>query len=835
MKRRVATTVATYGLLCAAGGVSFLLPDSLTVPASQADPPPSSYDLTGILRDFRKTHADFNASASGGPGHYAGNVNTWLPGYQRPLFVAGGYKVATEWRDSSARPIAPNLANVVGGAGQAPTLGIRVADKIDVKDESIIDSFNTNRGRYGVAGNYGSAAYVSTNSIAKDKIKVDDKCALYGDAFCGPTGAPGTVIGGKGLITGDKAALATAHTMPDIALPEDLGANLGDVTIVGPAPAAWTGDTNPDDDIDVDVMQFDDLVITDNAILNVTGDLRVMCQTLKVDKKAQIILAPSANLTFYVIKNADLKISDEALVNVGSDDVDTGIVTINYLGNKEVKVEKKAHVYATIVAPAGDLKLNEEAHVYGAFVGQKLTLDKKSWFHVDSANGDMGVYNPAILVRDKIEIDDKCVVDSFDSNVGPYDGPPPGGGTNWGSDALVQTNAVKNDMVKIKNNSKLNGDVLVGAGASPSSVIKLESGGQITGSRSTLAEPLPIPVVAPPPMGPSVGDVTYEDVTATLSTDLHCKKLKIEKAILEISGNVTIRCDDRFDMKDRAEIVLLPNSTLTLYVSKDSKIEDRCKINMNTGNPQLVSFRRISMGKRAKIEIKKDSEVCAWIQGAKTELKLEDKAAVFGNFMGEKVTMKKSSKLHVDMAYLITCIDVADAAGTAGAPSSGGITSEATFDEWFKDTVGVNQSRPHTITLTDVGSGVYVYDESAFHPIDDELIGNEGELHNHHLTYAIKAMFTYDECAGQFIEFTGGDGAWLYINRHLVIDLGGVQSGTSQIIELDRLGLADGADLEMHLFYAQRRSVAASTGFKLRTNLHLSTESVLPTSLASFD
>ena len=50
-------------------------------------------------------------------------------------------------------------------------------------------------------------------------------------------------------------------------------------------------------------------------------------------------------------------------------------------------------------------------------------------------------------------------------------------------------------------------------------------------------------------------------------------------------------------------------------------------------------------------------------------------------------------------------------------------------------------------------------------------------------------------------------------------DLGGVQALTPQRIDLDRVGLADGATYRVRLFYAQRQNVISS--FRFRTNVVL--------------
>ena len=72
----------------------------LAVSAAHADPP-DSIKLTGVLRDFRASHPDFDVA---GTGHCAGNVDLLLGGNGRPAFTDNGYEVLTQWRNAGGRP-----------------------------------------------------------------------------------------------------------------------------------------------------------------------------------------------------------------------------------------------------------------------------------------------------------------------------------------------------------------------------------------------------------------------------------------------------------------------------------------------------------------------------------------------------------------------------------------------------------------------------------------------------------------------------------------------------------------------------------------------------------
>ena len=53
----------------------------------------------------------------------------------------------------------------------------------------------------------------------------------------------------------------------------------------------------------------------------------------------------------------------------------------------------------------------------------------------------------------------------------------------------------------------------------------------------------------------------------------------------------------------------------------------------------------------------------------------------------------------------------------------------------------------------------------------------------------------------------------------MVIDLGGIEPGTEQVIELDRLNLVDGETYDFHMFHAHRHG--GTPKLHLRTNVVL--------------
>jgi fibro-slime domain-containing protein len=185
-----------------------------------------------------------------------------------------------------------------------------------------------------------------------------------------------------------------------------------------------------------------------------------------------------------------------------------------------------------------------------------------------------------------------------------------------------------------------------------------------------------------------------------------------------------------------------------------------------------------------------------------------------------------------------------DTAGTTGASNSGGIQDNESFNLWYRDDPRVNRSKLLEITLNRAPDGSYVFDSDVdaqsaerggFFPIDHQLFGNSGGSgpdHNYHFTFELQTEFTYEADGAQVFTFRGDDDVWVYINRELVIDLGGVHSALEQTVDLNRLGLEDGEDYELSFFFAERHRTASN--FRMTTNLKLRNIE-LPTVTAAYD
>jgi fibro-slime domain-containing protein len=127
------------------------------------------------------------------------------------------------------------------------------------------------------------------------------------------------------------------------------------------------------------------------------------------------------------------------------------------------------------------------------------------------------------------------------------------------------------------------------------------------------------------------------------------------------------------------------------------------------------------------------------------------------------------------------------------------------------------------------------YDASASWPFDTDAAGNN-RLHNFSFTSEVRHWFRYDKAKTYTLDFVGGDDdVWVFINRKLAVDLGGVHTsvdgniviGTDgngkttvtqtfpipappSIQQFAALGLENGKVYEIAVFYAQRQTNGSS-------------------------
>jgi fibro-slime domain-containing protein len=145
------------------------------------------------------------------------------------------------------------------------------------------------------------------------------------------------------------------------------------------------------------------------------------------------------------------------------------------------------------------------------------------------------------------------------------------------------------------------------------------------------------------------------------------------------------------------------------------------------------------------------------------------------------------------------------------------------YDTAFKNIV-INDSLP----FRHIGNGIYEYSNPAFFPLDNKGFGNEWNHEkgnkeqplnvDHNYSFTMELHYKFVKTPGMTFSFSGDDDVWVYLNKQLQIDLGGIHQEQLQSFSIDNIsGLQNGKSYELDFFYAERHS--AESHIKITTNI----------------
>lgn len=187
---------------------------------------------------------------------------------------------------------------------------------------------------------------------------------------------------------------------------------------------------------------------------------------------------------------------------------------------------------------------------------------------------------------------------------------------------------------------------------------------------------------------------------------------------------------------------------------------------------------------------------------------------------------------------------ITNTSATFTIPTSGSQTVRVNFVtdamnvNWFRfvpvgKVVAVIQD---TLPFVHQKNGMYEYNNWSFFPLDNKptaltQTGDElkslapDPIHNFGFCMQIhnEMLYSANEAPSQVFNFHGDDDVWVFINKKLVLDVGGIHAAVTKTFKMSdvgaKLGLKSGVKYPFDFFYCERRNVESH--IKVTTNLNL--------------
>lgn len=235
--------------------------------------------------------------------------------------------------------------------------------------------------------------------------------------------------------------------------------------------------------------------------------------------------------------------------------------------------------------------------------------------------GSKAVFDQAIFSTHQLDMSGFALVDSYNSNAGPYDS------ANPGSNGNMRTNSISSGSVHLQGGDlTYRGSIAVGPNGIPDQVVVKSGNVNVTGGIAAASEPLNFPVITPPSI-------------SSLGT-------------LSLSGNTNytipggIYAYDSIDIKGNATLTI--TGPVKIYVAGDFKISGQGNVAVDSNKPSNFI---VNMAGPGTVDFSSNSLVYyGGLYAPQSSVQLSNTAAIYGAVVADNFKQSGHTEFHYDEA-----------------------------------------------------------------------------------------------------------------------------------------------------------------------------------------
>ncbi|HUV64812.1 MAG TPA: collagen-binding domain-containing protein [Sedimentisphaerales bacterium] len=257
-----------------------------------------------------------------------------------------------------------------------------------------------------------------------------------------------------------------------------------------------------------------------------------------------------------------------------------------------------------------------------------------------------GLFEHAILTRETLVLKSGTVVDGYNS-LDPLD---------TDADVDIGTQSTADASITLNNGVTVKGDVVVGIGGDPDTVIK--DLGAATGDQYAATQNDPLPLIIPPALPNKATAISAKGEIVTLTpadsgryTGIDLKNASVP-GVLEISGGqVVLHITSDIKLGQSCEIIVRDGASLTIYADGDVQCANGSNINTENPPEAASTFQLYATGDdQQSFDLKAKSEFTGIIYAPNADVQLYAGGDAYGSIVANTFEFKSGGNYHYDEA-----------------------------------------------------------------------------------------------------------------------------------------------------------------------------------------